>query len=157
MFYPLIHLYQNKSLSLQYHLRQTLAAVKLQQLLENGIFVFYNVINSVSTETVTRGLPSLGNNQSELVRNLHHFFGSGSGSGPRPTGFVLRTPAQNKNRKWKRFLVEYLLVPLSSHLKNRSLQSLSVHWKYLLPTCGPSLVSFLSTTGELFEQTSSQL
>ena len=50
MFYPLIHLYQNKSLSLQYHLRQTLAAVKLQQLLENGIFVFYNVINSVFTQ-----------------------------------------------------------------------------------------------------------
>ena len=86
MFYPLIHLYQNKSLSLQYHLRQTLAAVKLQQLLENGIFVFHNVINSVFTETVTRGLPSLGNNQSELVRNLHHFFGSGSG--PRPTGRI---------------------------------------------------------------------
>ena len=45
MFYPLLHLYQNKSLSLQYHLRRTLAAVKLQQLLENGIFVFRNVIS----------------------------------------------------------------------------------------------------------------
>merc|ERR1719328_103988 len=37
--------------------------------------------------------------------------------------------------KWYFCLVEYLLDPLSSHLKNRSLQSLSVHWKYLLPTC----------------------
>lgn len=46
MFYPLLHLYQNRSLSLQYHLRRILAAVKLQQLLENGIFVFHYVMHS---------------------------------------------------------------------------------------------------------------